>query len=62
MTHISEAAVKAAIEARRGHGSDPMPYNPNRCRGGQTFPTAVGQLEHAIRRELEAAFKAGGDS
>lgn len=55
--HIPAAAVKAAIAARYDHGPDPMPYNPGRCRCGQNFVTAVAQLEHATRRELEAAFK-----
>jgi hypothetical protein len=57
MTDIPDAAVKAAIDARYDHGSDPMPYSPNRCRCGENFPTAVKHLEHETRRVLEAAFK-----
>ena len=57
MSDIPDAAVKAAIEARYDHGPDPMPYNHGRCRCGANFATAVDQLEHATRRELEAAFK-----
>ena len=52
---IPDAAVKAAIEARYDHGTDPRPYHTNRCRCGRTFSTAVEQLEHAMRKELEAA-------
>ena len=57
MSDISDAAVKAAIEARYDHGSDPKPYNHGRCRCGANFATAVEHLEHATRRELEAALK-----
>ena len=57
MPDIPDAAVKAAIEARYDHGSDPMPYNHGRCRCGANFPTAVAHLEHAMRRQLEAALK-----
>lgn len=57
MSDIPDAAVKAAIEARYDHGSDPMPYNHGRCRCGANFATAVEQLEHATRRELEAALR-----
>jgi hypothetical protein len=57
MTDIPDAAVKAAIEARYNHGTDPQPYNPGRCRCGANLATAVEQLEHATRRELEAALK-----
>ena len=57
MSDIPDAAVKAAIEARYDHGPDPMPYNHGRCRCGANFATATEQLEHATRRELEAAFK-----
>jgi len=54
---IPDAAVKAAIEASYDHGTDPQPYHRNRCRCGQSFATATEHLEHATRRELEAAFK-----
>jgi phage terminase large subunit GpA-like protein len=57
MTDIPDAAVTAAIEARYDHGTDPQPYHANRCRCGETFATAMEHLEHATRRELEAAFK-----
>jgi hypothetical protein len=57
VTDIPDAAVKAAIWARVDHGADPQPYHTNRCRCGATFATAVEHLEHATRRELEAAFK-----
>ena len=56
--HIPDAAVKAAIEARHDHGSDPQPYHTNRCRCGKTFATAVEHLEHATRKTIEAALDA----
>jgi hypothetical protein len=58
MTDIPDAAVKAAIEARYDHGSDPQPYNHARCRCGANFATAVEHLEHATRETIEAALKA----
>jgi hypothetical protein len=60
MTDIPDAAVKAAIETRVNHGSDPQPYHANRCRCGQSFPSAVAHLEHATRKSIEAALKAMG--
>jgi hypothetical protein len=57
MTDIPDAAVKAAMDARYDHGSNPQPGSPNRCLCGRNFPTRNGQVEHATRKELEAAFK-----
>lgn len=57
MPDIPDAAVKAAIETRYHHGSDPQPYGPRRCRCGANFATATEQLEHATRKELEAAVR-----
>ena len=57
MADIPDEAVKAALEAREGHGSEPMPGNPNRCRCGRNFRTAVEQLEHVVRLELQAALR-----
>lgn len=54
---IPDAAVKAAMDARYSHGRDAVSYHPHRCRCGQNFATAVEHLEHATRRELEAALK-----
>jgi hypothetical protein len=57
MTTIPDAAVKAAIEARYDHGSEPQPYYHNRCRCGRSFATAVEHLEHATREVLQSALK-----
>lgn len=57
MTDIPDAAVKAAIEARSAHGTDPQPYNHARCRCGENFATAVEHLEHVVRMELQAALR-----
>lgn len=54
---IPDAAVRAAIEARYDHGSDPQPYSPNRCRCGKNLPTPTALQEHAMRRQLEAAMR-----
>lgn len=57
MADIPDKAVKAALEARAGHGSEPMPGNPNRCRCGRNFRNPTEQLEHVVRLELKAALR-----
>jgi hypothetical protein len=60
VTDIPDAAVKAAIETRYDHGTDPQPYHHARCRCGANFATAVEHLEHATRKSIEAALAAMG--